>query len=397
MSHSNALAAAVKPRPQDDFQDDDNPYIRPWLRSKAWKLLHTCPRKTLVPIWLLQELHDPIQAMVAAHVLEAFDEQSTQAVHAYDYLERPGRQQELDRRDRRIHFTWQNNGDLDHTHRDLPFARFGYGRSFWLVTSAEQIAQKMRSTRKTVVRALRKLRLFAFCKTPDALAQAREAGFVGSFLVRPLTEPLLEAFLRRTDPLRLDEGFVELCRIRSDEEWFTSPARLLCTNRSPRRTYGDYGKHEISSVPHVRVSDLTLLACGKYHAAAILLSQLMYWTPRATQEIDGNRHVANSYRMWSAQLGLSVNVVRRAVEFLKREDLVIAALKNFGTNRTGQDRRMHHLLPNADRLGELFDRWAAPTLHFRGRVQTPRRSTCAGPNASQLGSKRLATIGLHRS
>ena len=241
-------------------------------------------------------------------------------------------------------------GDLEHTHRTLPYARWmheGYG---WLALSVTGLAERYRVERETVVEAIKRIKLFRFIRDRKVLAKAHKAGIRGSFLVQPHAGRSMEAFQRHTD---MEEYyFIEDIK-ETGEDWFRSTTRIVATNRSRNRTLGDYSDRRVPVVPSFRIPKILDEVCEYRLPAALLLAQLVYWAPKATQYVNGQPFIANSREMWSKQLGMPVKTVRGAIDYLKARQLVLHAIEAFGENYAGQDRRMHFLFPNSDVIWPL--------------------------------------------
>jgi len=87
--------------------------------------------------------------------------------------------------------------------------------------------------------------------------------------------------------------------------------------------------------------------CKGDHLAALLLSQILYWSDR-TDDTDG--WFAKSYDEWYAELAMTEYQVKRAVNGDKRAKYETASLKQFGVESKLKASKFHQ---------------GAATLHYR--------------------------------
>jgi hypothetical protein len=90
--------------------------------------------------------------------------------------------------------------------------------------------------------------------------------------------------------------------------------------------------------------------CNGDHLAALLLSQILYWSDRTD---DTNGWFAKSYDEWHAELAMSEYQVKRAINGDKRAKTKVPALKDFGVETKLKPSNFHS---------------GAATLHYRVNV-----------------------------
>ncbi len=110
------------------------------------------------------------------------------------------------------------------------------------------------------------------------------------------------------------------------------------------------GQANILTIPRIFVS------ITKSHRAALLLSQSIYWSDRATAQ---GGWFYKSYREWLEEIGLNQHAVETGVKLLRELDLIETKVQKVGTRLTRWYR------PNMERLAELIEVTLAETANVK--------------------------------